>query len=304
MQVPDEVRQCVVYLCASTASGMQLAGTGFLVGVKPENELVVGMFAYVVTAKHVLRDIKSVSTDGQAYLRLNRQAGEPEMVGTPIDSWETHPTDPSVDAAVLSLSLDGALDFKMLPVTMAATERIIELQNIGVGEDVYLTGLFINHFGNQRNLPIVRTGTIAAMPEEKIHTSDYGDMDAYLIEARSIGGLSGSPVFVYLAPVRSMPDGVDEAGRPKLSIRYSGTGSPQYFWLGLMHGHWDIEEPGMDTVVRRARLEAVNMGIAIVVPAAKVLEIINKDSMMHRRLEGERKAMKQRAPRLLADDGA
>lgn len=32
-------------------------------------------------------------------------------------------------------------------------------------------------------------------PDERILTDNYGDMEAYLVEARSIGGLSGSPVF-------------------------------------------------------------------------------------------------------------
>ena len=54
--------------------------------------------------------------------------------------------------------------------------------------------------GRDRNFPIVRTGHIAMMPDEKIPKVKIGDWegnaDAYLIESRSIGGWSGSPVFV------------------------------------------------------------------------------------------------------------
>lgn len=65
-------------------------------------------------------------------------------------------------------------------------------------------------------IPIVRVGNRASYPEQHVHTLDFGEMDAYLIEARSIGGLSGSPAFCYAEPGRS-----DEVRR-----RFSGpTGS-------------------------------------------------------------------------------
>ena len=53
------------------------------------------------------------------------------------------------------------------------------------------------------NLPIVRLGAIAAMPGEYIKT-DWGCLRAYLIEARSIGGLSGSPVFIRVGTTRTL----------------------------------------------------------------------------------------------------
>ena len=77
------------------------------------------------------------------------------------------------------------------------TEKVIKENEIEVGEEVFVTGLFSHHHGQSKNIPIVRVGNISAMPEEKIQTKEHL-MDAYLIEARSIGGLSGSPVFVIL----------------------------------------------------------------------------------------------------------
>jgi len=41
-------------------------------------------------------------------------------------------------------------------------------------------------------------GNIAAMPEELIEVRDFGMMQAYLVESRSLGGISGSPVFVHV----------------------------------------------------------------------------------------------------------
>ena len=63
---------------------------------------------------------------------------------------------------------------------------------------------------------------IAMIPDEPVTTS-LGDIKAYLVEARSIGGLSGSPAFVR------------ETGA-------EGTGS--FYLLGLMHGHWGVPAKG------------------------------------------------------------
>ena len=153
---------------------------------------------------------------------------------------------------------------------MAVTDEVRDTEHIGAGDEIFLTGLFSNHYGTKKNLPIIRTGHIALMPEEKVHTDSMGDIDAYLIEARSIGGLSGSPVFVYISPMRASDGGV-------------ALGSQRFYWLGVMHGHWDIDESridgqSMDTVGR-----SINMGIGIVVPATKVLEIINGEDFAKQR---------------------
>jgi hypothetical protein len=44
--------------------------------------------------------------------------------------------------------------------------------------------------------PIVRIGTVAALREEPVLSRDGHPMDVYLVESQSIGGLSGSPVFI------------------------------------------------------------------------------------------------------------
>ena len=146
---------------------------------------------------------------------------------------------------------------------MAVTPEIITNESIGCGDEVFLTGLFSNHSGQQRNIPIIRIGNIACMPEEPVQTKALGAIDAYLVEARSIGGLSGSPVFVHLSGVRK--------GSLKL-------GQEPIYWLGLMHGHFDLERLDMDEVESDILMDLkVNMGIAIVVPVSKVLEVLNQE---------------------------
>jgi hypothetical protein len=68
---------------------------------------------------------------------------------------------------------------------------------IGLGDDLFMVGRFINHDGKERNIPVLRFGTIAMMPEEPI-VADNKEQDSFLIEIRTIPGFSGSPVFVHM----------------------------------------------------------------------------------------------------------
>jgi hypothetical protein len=221
-----------------------------------------------------------------------------------------HPTDDSVDVAVLSLN-DFPDDFnQMFFLTRAfATGDILKKARIEVGEEVFLTGLFSNHYGLKRNIPIVRVGNIAALPDEPIET-DWGSVDAYLVEMRSIGGLSGSPVFAqtveedYLrkfqtdGPAYYLSTNTITVGEPlpkaepvKLELPSGWKMLPDsrmrsYCLLGLMHGHFDLPGSSEDSVVQDSSGKSVNMGIGIVVPATKILEVLD-----HPKLKAERDAM-------------
>ena len=120
-------------------------------------------------------------------------------------------------------------------------------------------------------------GNIAMMPNEPVPTK-IGLIDAYLIEARSIGGLSGSPAFV----------------------RETIVGIGNFHLMGLMHGHWDLP---VDMVNDEASTpdepdvsQAVNMGIAIVVPAKKIMEVLNRNELVEMRAKGDEEGRKREMP--------
>jgi hypothetical protein len=120
----------------------------------------------------------------------------------------------------------------------------------------------------KKNLPILRTGNIAMMPLEPIKTC-HGSMEAYLIELRSIAGLSGSPVFVHTI--------VPEEGKLRHTLS----------WMGLMRGHWNIDKDSIDAV-NSIDGEPLNVGIGIVVPAYKVMEITHQEIVMKMREEAKK----------------
>jgi hypothetical protein len=154
---------------------------------------------------------------------------------------------------------------------------VVKQEGIGVGNELYFPGLFSPAAGSTRNLPIVRFGNIAAMPGEKIASTELGSIEAYLIEARSIGGLSGSPVFVTFGHVRVVGSDSQITG-----------GYPVSFLLGLIHGHFGIADIDADADSADAlapRKPSVNMGIGMVVPARDIISTLNEPALVAEREE-------------------
>jgi hypothetical protein len=157
-------------------------------------------------------------------------------------------------------------------------------ESIGPGDEVYIVGLFSRLTGKKTNLSVVRTGNIAMLSTELVPVERYPkshvirDTEAYLIEARSIGRLSGSPIFV--RPTVRSPDGELRAGGLRL--------------LGLVHRHWDIT-PGMVVDVLQSaeddessEIDAVNVGIALVVPMTKIWEVLHRKDVLGGRAREDR----------------
>ncbi len=273
MQVPDEVRKCVAFVYRRLNGRYQLAGTAFFLG-EQFNDIGHG-WGLSVTARHVIDGIRRVSDDQKVYLRMNSKGGGTSFIESDVEDWILHPSGPTVDVAVLPWVPElHEFDQLVYGLNYSVTEQVLQDESIGVGDDLFITGLFVHHHGAARNIPIVRVGNIAAMPAEPIRT-EVGPIDAYLIEARSIGGLSGSPVFVHLGLYRTAPDG-------------SGFtfGRIQIYLLGLMHGHFDEpvsteDEQVDDDFVADDGLsrQPVNTGIGIVVPIGRVLDLIQSPEM-------------------------
>jgi hypothetical protein len=228
------------------------------------------------------------------WLRINAADGGSDWVSVPLEMWRGHPSDvdimwsdyhdrPRFDVSACFLRPDPEVfDYVAMPTTMFIDPEKTEEHVVTPGADVFLTGLFANHLGRRRNIPIMRCGNIAAMPDEPVDTR-LGPMDALLIEARSIGGLSGSPVFVSLTGSLK-PDG-------SYAVNHRWT----VYLLGLIHGHWDAR--GGDTITDAADSgESINKGIAIVAPAHHILETIRQDAFMKDRTEAMREHRRGNGP--------
>jgi hypothetical protein len=282
MRLPDEVQKCVVFIGRKELdpiTGIEsivYGGTGFFVGVPTgiENAPVL----YLVTAAHVAKKIN----DGQFCLRFNTKKGNAETVwvdaGVDV-SWWYHPTDPTVDAAALEWSPPPEADYRYIPEPMFLDPPTMADKGIGVGDEIFITGLFSFVTGKKKNLPIVRAGNLAMVPSERVPSKRWhkDGLEAYLIESRSIGGLSGSPVFVQ----RSIKvHAAENTGKIPLA-------AGAMFWLGLIHGHWDVDIDQVDGIWKDGWAEEngnqINVGMAIVVPSHKIMEVLEHPGLVEKR---------------------
>jgi len=298
MRVPDEILKCVVFLGVTETSNKpgepsrdRYAGTAFVVGVAGER-LPQGHFTYLVSAAHVVDRI-----EGDCWLRVNLTKGGVEQIDIGERRWVRHPEGKSVDVAVLPWDMGTEIDHMLVPTRMMlVSSDMFRTRNIGVGDEVFMTGVFASAYGRERNSPILRNGNIAMLPEDKIPTKDLGEVDAYLIETHSFGGISGSPVFVQETVALKVNRGEDPPDTPPNTI--AGTGS--HFLLGLVHGHWEIDERDINAVhVRGARQgeESINLGISIVIPASKIVETLNQPALVEVRRRAEQRMIEQESLR-------
>lgn len=263
MRIPDRLLKTVGFVSRYQPDGeggsyIQPGGTAFIVGVQMAENVVL---AHIVTAKHVAKAIEN--DDG--LIAMNGKDGMPLFLRMGSQQWFYHPTEEdSVDVAVLPFGSSRFKDYDIewIPETAFVTDQKIAEYDIGLGDELIIIGLFTQFYGHTEVTPLVRTGTLSMMPKDKLPVSGFEPMEAYLAEGRSIGGLSGSPAFVRNTVKMSMQTA---AGKPALM---AGLGSAHF--LGLVHGHWDLPVSFSET----QKLEAVNMGVSILVPAKKILETL------------------------------
>ena len=136
--IPAEVKKVVTFIFPADAQGNLLRdqktnnpipyGTGFFVGVQSEDGK--GLYGYLVTAKHVLKDPQG-NDFNRVYLRLNKLQGDAEFIALDLIQGGhrvvySH-TDPSVDIAVVpAMPSQGTFDFKVIPEVMISTKATFD----------------------------------------------------------------------------------------------------------------------------------------------------------------------------------
>jgi hypothetical protein len=192
-RIPDEALEGIVYLYPSVAdaeNGSRLGGSGFFVTM-PSMVIPGGGVLYAVTNAHVIEN-------GSTVIRLNTKDGKFDTFDFTERQWVLHPD--KDDVAVCPMpELDPDLHiYKEIGPGTLLKRYEIDAFRVGPGDDVFVVGRFINSQGTVRNIPSVRFGNIAQMPIEPIEQNRvFGkfQQESFLVEARSISGYSGSPVF-------------------------------------------------------------------------------------------------------------
>ena len=173
-------------------------------------------------------------------------------------------------------------------------------QLVHVGHEVFFVGLFSQHAGKLRNLPIVRFGNVSRPPLEPIAvrlSDDPADetvteIDGYLVEARSWGGHSGSPAFWYYPGIQGVfvPD-IRVKGMSRDERRRKGLAADAEILvsremgvlalLGLVSAHFDIRQEARTTgdILGRVTTD-INAGMAVVTPAHYIRRLLEREDVV------------------------
>jgi len=277
--IPPDYLDSVVYLYPSehaAREGKGIGGSGFLCSVP------IGRLAracYIVSNRHVVEE-------GACYARICSD-GSPEIVEVPRKGWRMHPGDD--DLAVYPADIS--------PVsTISWGDFIGENVAPGPGDDIFILGRFIRTDGTQSNSPVARFGHVAMGMTETIQT-ERGCQESYLVEALSLNGYSGSPVIAF-----GMQFQMDQQGSVSLAYGPPGASNPipgypgkpgPPLLLGIVWGHFPDKEKIRDRegnphpdglYVKR------HSGIACVVPAWKLRELLELEELREMRDQKEKQA--------------
>ena len=269
----EGIKECVGFLCeqleGAESTKPQPKATCFFIRAVGTDETG---YMYIVTAKHV---VEHLNRDGarNTFLRLHRGSPGEWDQGPyiPLDKkgWVFH-SDPRVDLAVYPwvgpaktgftvslLSFEKIMQTPSFQARQVITEGKPLAWPLKEGEDVWFISLMLVFPGEQRNLPVVRRGSITLMPSEPLRGA-YGLSDYYVIAVRAYPGHSGSPVWV----------------------NYGNT----FSLLGvLVYSYPDLKELQKVTETEQGYS---NLDLHLVAPIEKVIDIINSDSERKRRGEG------------------
>ena len=268
MEFVKRACKCVVFIGGKTEMGQFIPyGTGFLISKFTDDSFEI-QFDYVVTCVHVV-DI----AESKIWIRVNLIDGGSEIIETLKDSWFLNRDN---DIAILSRYFSNdTFDVARIIEQDFVTNDVLIRMEVEPGDETFTVGLFTSHEGFIRNMPIVRMGNIAAIPKEKV-LIDIGYREAYLVESRSIGGLSGSPVFLLL--------GAGIRGEPESSV-----GS---FLLGMMQGRLNTTDAN-DVVGGDSITDTINTGIGVVIPVDIIRDTINHPHLIAQREDTVKKLKKE-----------
>ncbi len=287
-RIADEHLESVFYLYpdyAAAEAGIQAGGCGFFLNWPFERDTQNHLYA--VTNKHLI-------TQGNWTLRVNVGADKAIPVDTTEPYWFVHPD--GDDLAVMLVEFPFTFTCKAVKPEILLTPEIVREHAIGIGEDVYTVGRFVNHDGKQKNNPVARFGTIAQMPIEPILQQDGHLQESFLCECKSVSGYSGSSVFVDIPPWSRRP------GKAGISSVPGGV------WLmGVNWGHLNDWKPVCDPVGRPMATPSMkvglNSGMMGVVPAWKLKEMLEHPALINQRRRREENVL-GKGPPIASSDSA
>jgi hypothetical protein len=320
-RIKDFYTDCAFYVYRSLAeakAGERSGGSGFLACIPLTGNPESG-FVYAISNSHVIKKAKT------PVIRLNRKDGTSEYVSTEASQWTMHEGGDDIAVFLLAMNL-GDIKYSAIPIGIFMTPFLLAEEDVGIGDDTFMIGRFVNHEGKQQNTPSVRFGNVAMMPKERIETRHGVAQESFLVEIRSLPGYSGSAVFLYspcamndmsvrrfgvekgqnidlLNPRLATPEGQAEMQKAFI-VAFHPKGP---YLLGIDWSHIlrknPVKEKGTEGPHSDGWYVEENTGMAAVIPAWKIAEVLYSEELRAMR-ENEEKKMAARDIYVSLDDAS
>lgn len=209
-------------------------------------------------------------------------------------SWRSHPD--GDDLAVLYLGRLPSRAFDSITSRRLLLESGLTRHVLGPGDDCFMVGRFTRPDGEQLDRPVVRFGNLAMTPHP-IRQAERGfDQLSFLVDMRSVSGFSGSAVIAYyggLFLTAVVGEGAWPRRRhPSITERHI---LGDWWLLGVDWGHLPVTLDLKREDGSKAGRAKVESGMAAVVPAWKVSEVLDSEDAVKERQEAEDQAEAERA---------
>jgi hypothetical protein len=189
-------------------------GTGVFVGLEGTRDWHAQHF-YAVTCHHV------AVSKGASILRVNTKDGASRFIELEPHEWHFVGGGADLCAADISERLSDHDDFSYVFPKLMASREFLAHEQVEIGEDGFMLGLFADHPGQQQNLVAARFGNLSLLAHENepIKQPNHNRRPSHIFDMRSRPGFSGSPVFIYRTPSGDLRDHADRGRLKRAQLR-------------------------------------------------------------------------------------
>jgi hypothetical protein len=278
-RIPAKFENCVFFLFGPKTSKVDETigpgGTGFIV-CRHSETLGSQRHMYAITNKHVINNYY--------WIRINTADGGTRIIKHDPDDWAE-----SADEDLAALDITDDID-------LTGEDHVSWIWNndflnhdsvwgnqIGIGDQVFMIGLFSNHSGGGRNIPVARFGNIAAMPSTlspvMLSENDPYIRPAFLNDMRSRSGFSGAPVWVWRTPA----DDLEFYSSSPMQKQGMPLGRSFLCFAGIHRAQFPEETTFLESespqVLRRGAKVRIASSMTVVIPAWEITRLLEGEKL-------------------------
>lgn len=271
-RISEDVLESTFFLYSSEQEakvGSKDGGTGFVISFPSERVPDITYF-YGVTNWH------AAVSRGFSVVRLNASNGSNDVISFGPEDWIFDPN--GDDLAVIDLSPDFKThQCKPIPAGLIYSRDVLHDPNgldVGLGDDAFMIGRFVDMDGVDRNLSTARFGSISAsLVPLPARGPSKTTSEGYCLDMRSKSGYSGSPVFAYRTPGTNL----------KLTLNRGGVPDLTRSMLCLLGVHLGQFEENLKLDRDNKKIVSGASGMTTVIPAWKILELLDNPKLKSER---------------------